>query len=73
MAKKLPNQNTQSLAFASLLGATAIWAVAGPVIKLTLYHLPVVSFLFLRLLIVCVIMLPFIAMELQRTKVDKIC
>ena len=39
MGKNLPKKNTQHMAFAALVSATAIWAIAGPVIKLTLYHL----------------------------------
>jgi len=72
VTRKLPkNTYTQTLPYAALVGATAIWGVAGPVIKLTLQHVPVVSFLFLRLLIVCIVVLPFITLELQKDPVHK--
>lgn len=36
-----------------------IWAAAGPVIKLTVEQVPPFTFLFLRFLIVCVLLLPY--------------
>ncbi len=59
------------LAFIALLSATAIWGAAAPVIKFTLGYIPVFSFLFFRFLLVCAILLPFLAIELKRTHVDK--
>lgn len=47
-----------------------IWAAAGPVIKITLNYIPTIEFLFIRFLITCVILLPFVYLELKRTKID---
>lgn len=47
-----------------------IWAAAGPVIKLTLAYIPSIEFLFIRFLITCIILLPFVYLELKRTKID---
>jgi drug/metabolite transporter (DMT)-like permease len=75
MGLKLPfvkrKQTPSPQAFLALMGATAIWGISGPVIKLTLNHLPVVSFLYLRLLIVCILILPFAAIELSKTKINR--
>ncbi len=53
----------------AMLGATAIWGFAPPIIKYTLAYIPPVSFLFYRLLIVCLILFPFIYLELRRQNV----
>jgi len=42
-----------------IIAAYVIWAAAGPVIKLTLQTVPPFTFLFLRLLIVCTLILPY--------------
>ncbi|MBN1162721.1 DMT family transporter [Patescibacteria group bacterium] len=55
----------------AFLGATLIWAAAGPVIKLTLTHIPPTSFLFYRFLIVCIVVLPYAIIELSKTKIHK--
>lgn len=58
-------------AYLALFAATAIWAAAGPVIKLTLGYIPVITFLFLRFLIVCILVLPFLLIELKRNPINK--
>lgn len=52
-----------------MLGATAIWGIAPPIIKYTLTYIPVCSFLFYRFLIVCIVLFPFVYMELRRQNV----
>ena len=47
-----------------------IWAAAGPVIKITLEYIPSIEFLFIRFLITCIVLLPFVYLELKRTKID---
>lgn len=56
--------------YAALLVANVIWSAANPVIKLTLQYIPLFSFLFLRFSIVCLILLPFVIMELKKNPVD---
>lgn len=65
--KKLPKKLL--LAYGALLLATALWAAAGPIIKLTLDYIPLFSFLFYRFLIVCILMLPFVYIELKKKPV----
>jgi len=61
----------RKMAYISLLAVTAVWGIAGPVIKLTLNYIPPFTFLFYRFLIVCTILLPFTILETARNKVDK--
>ncbi|MBD3366475.1 EamA family transporter [candidate division WWE3 bacterium] len=58
------------LAYAALTTVTLLWALAGPVIKLTLHGIPPMHFLFLRLLIVCIVILPALIMRLQKNPVS---
>ncbi|MFA6981422.1 MAG: DMT family transporter [Patescibacteria group bacterium] len=58
-------------AYVSLLIATAIWAAAGPIIKLTLGYIPVITFLFLRFLIVCILISPFMWLEIKRNPINR--
>lgn len=58
------------LSHLSLLGSVIIWAAAGPVIKITLGHIPPATFLFLRFLIVGIILLPYTIYELLKIKID---
>lgn len=67
--KKLPKKLL--LAYTALTGATIIWGAANPIIKLTLGYIPPLTFLFLRFLIACVILLPYVTYKLQETKIDK--
>jgi len=64
------NQNSKQglkfLAYASLITVTLLWALAGPVIKLTLEEIPPIHFLFFRFLIVCIVILPPTIMQLQQ-------
>ena len=66
--KKLPKEIV--LAYTALIVATVIWSTGGPVIKLTLGYIPPITFLFLRFLISCLILLPYVIYELQKVKVD---
>jgi drug/metabolite transporter (DMT)-like permease len=59
------------LAFAALFATNAIWAIAGPVIKLTLEYIPLFTSLFFRFSIVCLILLPFIIIELKKNPIYK--
>lgn len=58
------NQKKQKInlrASIALIIVAAIWGIAGPVIKLTLRELPPFTFLFLRLLLSTIIMIPIVA------------
>lgn len=59
------------LAYGALFIATAIWGIAVPIIKLTLNYSSVMTFLFFRFLIVCVILLPFVMIELKKNPLHK--
>jgi len=43
-----------------------IWGAAGPVIKLTLDYIPVFSFLLIRFIIVCGLLLPYLFIQLKK-------
>lgn len=45
----------------ALLSATALWGIAGPVIKFTLGYIPPFTFLTLRMLIASILVIPLIA------------
>ncbi len=65
--RKRSNKNGDLfLAYGALTVVTLIWALAGPVIKLTLQEVPPMHFLFFRLLIVCVILLPSLSFQLKK-------
>ncbi|MBW6442016.1 DMT family transporter [Patescibacteria group bacterium] len=65
---KLPNNLLKGYLF--LLIATIIWGAAGPIIKYTIDYIPPLTFLFLRFLIACVILLPYTIYEIQKVKVN---
>ena len=67
--KKLPEEKIFS--YIAILVTTLIWGAAGPIIKYTLTYIPPLTFLFLRFLIVCIILLPYLFIELRRTKINK--
>lgn len=67
--RKLPKN--LALPYIAILITTLIWGAAGPVIKYTLTYIPPLTFLFLRFLIVCIILLPYLFVELKRTKINK--
>jgi drug/metabolite transporter (DMT)-like permease len=48
-----------------------IWGAAGPIIKYTLGFIPPFTLLFLRLLVVCIVLLPFAIYMLMGTKIAK--
>ncbi len=54
------------LAYGALITVTLLWALAGPVIKLTLEEIPPMHFLFFRFLIVCLIILPPTVLQIQQ-------
>jgi len=64
-------QRQRVAAYLALFIATLIWAAATPVVKITLQYLPVFTFLLYRFLIVCIILLPFIIIELKKTPIHK--
>lgn len=66
---KLPNNLLKAYIF--ILITTIIWAAAGPIIKYTLNYIPPLTFLFLRFLIACVILLPYTVYEIQKVKINK--
>lgn len=53
-------------ALIAMLSATAIWGIAPPIIKYTMEYIPPMAFLFYRFLIVCLILMPFVYLELRR-------
>lgn len=53
----------------AMLVATAVWGFAPPIIKYTLDYIPPFSFLFYRFLIVCILLFPFIYLELRKQRV----
>lgn len=71
MIKKELLQQNAVKAFIAFLIANTIWAAASPVIKLTLNDIPVFTFLLFRFLIVCIILLPFIIVELRKNPIDR--
>ena len=64
---KLPK--TLPTGYILLIIATFLWAAAGPIIKNTLEYIPSLTFLFLRFLIVCVVLLPYTIYEIQKVKI----
>ena len=69
MPKKLPT--TLLLPHLALLASALIWAVAAPVIKLTLSDVPVFTFLLYRFTLVGLILLPYMFIELRRNPIHK--
>lgn len=71
MLNKLPPRakTMEFYALLAILGATAIWGFAPPIIKNTLNYIPPFSFLFYRFLIACIVLFPFLYLELKRQKV----
>lgn len=65
-----PPKTKEFYALLAMLVATAIWGFAPPIIKYTLDFIPVFSFLFYRFLIVCVVLFPFVYLELRRQNVS---
>lgn len=59
------------LASIGFLVVNLIWGAASPIIKYTLGFIPPFTLLFLRLLIVCVLMLPYVIIKLTEEKVNK--
>ncbi len=72
MHNRLPSRpkNMEYYALLAMLGATAIWGFAPPIIKYTLDYIPPFSFLFYRFLIVCLVIFPFLYMELRRQNIS---
>lgn len=68
-ARKLPKKIL--LANLAFVVVTLIWGAANPVIKYTLAYFPPFTFLFVRLLIVCIILLPYIVLKLTENKINK--
>lgn len=54
-----------------LVIVTLIWGAATPIIKYTLDYIPPFTFLFLRFLIVCLVLMPAMITMLSNHKVDK--
>lgn len=68
----MPNRTHNNLklrAYGALILATAIWGGALPIIKITEQYIPVFTFLFLRFLLVCILMLPVMIVELKKTPI----
>ncbi|HNS71174.1 MAG TPA: DMT family transporter [bacterium] len=67
--KKLLQNNLA--APAAFLFVNLIWGAANPIIKYTLEYIPPFTFLFLRLLIVCIILLPYVSALLLKNNINK--
>ena len=72
MLNDLPtrSRSPEFYALLAMLFATAIWGFAPPIIKYTLDYIPPFSFLFYRFLIVCLVLFPFMYLELRRQSVS---
>jgi drug/metabolite transporter (DMT)-like permease len=57
-------------AYLALLLTAAIWGIAGPVIKYTLYFLPPFTFLFYRFLMVSLFSLPFLLYLWKKSQIN---
>jgi drug/metabolite transporter (DMT)-like permease len=68
LRKKLPEPIGKY--FLALVTAHIIWAIAGPVIKITLDYLPPFTFLFIRFLIVSIIIFPYTIILLNKHKIN---
>lgn len=68
---KKPPKNYLSLAHLALIAATILWGAANPIIKLTLGYVPPLTFLFLRFLAACLLLLPYLIYQIQKTKIAK--
>lgn len=71
LSKKSFKYSKLLLAQIAFLIVNLIWGAATPIIKYTMDFLPPLTFLFLRFLIVCIILLPFISILLKREQVHK--
>lgn len=69
LPKKIFNKDV--LPHFALITTAIIWGIAGPIVKLTLDDLPVFTFLLYRFLIVCIVLLPYLFIELKRDPVHK--
>ena len=57
--------------YLAVIASYLIWGGAGPVIKLTLQYIPPFTFLFLRLLIVCILVFPYTYYLLRSSSIAK--
>lgn len=64
-------KNILFLPHMALVCATILWGASSPVIKLTLGYVPPITFLFLRFLIACFILLPYAIYQIQKVKIAK--
>jgi drug/metabolite transporter (DMT)-like permease len=60
---------SRTLAYLALLGSVAIWGAALPIVKPALSHATPLQFLFLRLIIASVIMLPFLIHTIRKKSI----
>ncbi len=60
------NSSKKLKAYGALTLVTILWALAGPVIKITLEEVPPMHFLFFRFLLTCAILLPYMVLYLMR-------
>ncbi len=62
--------NRYYLALLAIIATNILWAWAPPIIKSTLEYIPLFTFLFYRMLFVCLILLPFIIIEIKKNPVN---
>ncbi len=64
--KKTKSHQDHFLPYSALTTVTLLWALAGPIIRLTLQEVPPMHFLFFRFLIICLILLPATIIQLKK-------
>jgi drug/metabolite transporter (DMT)-like permease len=63
----MPKKSLQIIA--ALVVVNLIWGAAGPLVKYTIAFIPPVTLLFFRYLLVCIILLPYILVELKKVHI----
>ncbi len=71
MQKLSKNTNKLLLPYFATILAVAIWAGALPVIKITTEYIPPFTFLFIRFLVVCLLLLPVMVVLLRQSPIDR--
>jgi len=65
-----PASISKRKAIIAAIFASAIWGVAGPVIKITLTEIPPYTFLFIRCIFACSILIPILALDIKKNHIE---
>ncbi|MFH1408106.1 MAG: DMT family transporter [Patescibacteria group bacterium] len=65
----MPPAQKRTKAIFAIITATAIWGIAGPVIKATLNEIPPYTFLFTRCLFACAILIPILILDIRKNHI----